>query len=182
MIRRVVVAALLLINFVSRSAAQQINDVRLDVSRPSIYLTFERSGENDLVWLRLHNNTRWAISVRTEDAYDGANVTPLTLSDGRQVSGLADDLEITPEYFVEHAIDQVTTSGRYWCTASTYWLPSARSVVFSFSSKELKEWEQLYIKFIYEWEMDLHPEHRVTFTEYQLQRIINSSPSRSARS
>lgn len=171
-----VIMPLLLVNFVPPSVAQQLNDVRLDASMPSVYLTFERFGENDLVWLRLHNNTRWAISFRTEDVYVGLNVTPLTLSDRRQVLGLAHDLEIVPEYFVEHTIDRVTSHGRYWCTASKSWLPSARSVVFSFSRKDLKEWDQIYITFAYEWESEGNdPEHRVRFYGMNLQRTIDSS-------
>ncbi|MGH9968909.1 MAG: hypothetical protein ACREBG_14070 [Pyrinomonadaceae bacterium] len=161
--QKAIITVLFLVNVVPLSVAQQLNDVQLDASKPSVYLTFERFGENDFVWLRLHNNTRWAISFLTEDLYEGVNVTPLTLSDGRQVSGLVDDLEISPEYFVEQITDRVTTHGRYWCTASTSWLPAARSVVFSFSRKDLKEWDQIYITFVYEWEIGSNPEHRVKF-------------------
>lgn len=174
MMQKVIVAVLLLVNLVRLSVAQEFNEVRLEATRPSVYLTFERFGENDIGWLRLHNNTRWAIRFRTEDLYAGLNVTPLTLSDGRQVSGLADGLEIAPEYFIERVTDGVTSSGRYWCTASTSWLPSARSVVFSFPRKDLKEWDEIYIKFVYEWEHGLDPEHRVKFYERNLQRTIDS--------
>jgi len=173
--QKVIVAVLLLVNLVRLSVAQEFNEVRLDASKPSVYLTFERFGENDFGWLRLHNNTRWAISFRTQDLYVGLNVTPLMLSDGRQVSGLADGLEIAPEYFIERVTDGVTSYGRYWCTASTSWLPSARSVVFSFPRKDLKEWDEVYIKFVYEWENGLNPEHRVKFYERNLQRTIDSS-------
>ncbi len=175
MLQKMIVTGLLLVNLVRLSVAQESNDVRLDASKPSVYLTFERFGENDIGWLRLHNNTRWAISFRTEDSYVGLNVTPLTLSDGRQVSGLADSLEITPEYFIENVTDGVTSSGRYWCTASTSWLLSARSVVFSFPRKDLKEWDEIYIKFVYEWEKGLNPEHRVKFCDRNLPRTIESS-------
>jgi len=56
------------------------DDVRLSRDRPSVYLTFVRvararplrpgqSGER--VWLRLHNNTRWRISVPAFDVPEG---------------------------------------------------------------------------------------------------------------
>ena len=175
MMQKVIITLLLLANLVRLSVAQEFNDVRLDASKPSVYLTFERFGENDFGWLRLHNNTRWAISFQTQEHYVRSNVTPLALNDGRQVSGLADGLEITPEYFIERVTDGVTSSGRYWCTASTSWLPSARSVVFSFPRKDLKEWDQIYIRFVYEWENGGNPEHRVTFYERNLQRTTDSS-------
>jgi hypothetical protein len=181
MMLKVTITVLLLVNLVPLSVAQQFNDVRLDASKPSVYLTFERFGENDIGWLRLHNNTRWAISFRTQDLYVGPNVTPLTLDDGRQVSGLADGFEIAPEYFIERVTDGVTSSGRYWCTASTSWLPSARSVVFSFPRNDLKEWDEIYIKFVYEWENGLNPEHRVKFYEGNIQRTIDSTAAHNKR-
>lgn len=140
MMQNVIINVLLLVELGPLSLAQHLNDVRLDASKPSVYLTFERFGETDFAWLRLHNNTRWAISFRTEDLYVGSNVTPLVLGDGRHVSGLTDNLEVAPEYFIEHEIDGVTSRGRYWCTDSASWLPSARSVVFRLSAKDLKEW------------------------------------------
>ena len=164
MMKPLLLTVLLFLSPILPSAAPQSSDARLDASRPTVYLTFERFGEGDSVWLRLHNNTRWAISLRTERAYIGADVTPLLLGDGRQVSGLADGLEIAPEYFIEHATDRITSSGRQWCTASTSWLASGRSVVFGFARKDLKEWEQLYVSFTYEWESGGHdPEHQGKF-------------------
>ena len=49
-------------------------DVRLSKDKPTVYITFERAGErkplyasesNQGVWLRLHNNSRWAINFCT---------------------------------------------------------------------------------------------------------------------
>jgi hypothetical protein len=162
----------LLTGLVLTAHAQQPDAIPLDVSKPTIYLTFERFGENDSLWLRLHNNTRWAISFRTENRYVRASVTPLKLNDGRLVLGLADNLEIVPEYFIEHATDRVTTNGKYWCTALTSWLPSGRSVVFSFPRKNLKSWEQIYVTFTYEWERgDYDPEHKVRFHGFDLDKL-----------
>jgi hypothetical protein len=164
MMRTILSTLLLLSSLVLTVHAQQSGAVSQDISKPTIYLTLERFGENDSVWLRLHNNTWWAISFRTDDPYQGASVTPLILGDGRQVPGLADDLEVAPEYFIEHATDRVTTHARSWCTASRSWLPPGRSVVFSFPRKDLKSWEQIYVRFTYEWEQGGNdPEHKVKF-------------------
>ena len=172
---KALIPILFLITLASPSAAQQSREVRLNASKPTIYLSFEGLGKDDSVWLRLHNNSLRAISFRTEDSYAGTNVIPLMLRDGRQVSGLVDGLEIVPEYFVEHVTERVTTNGQYWCTASTSWLPSGHSVTFSFPRKVLRKWEQIYIRFGYEWESGGYdPEHRVKFYGIDLQRAINA--------
>lgn len=170
--RIILMTLLLLTGLVVTARAQQTDAVLLDVSKPTVYLTFERFGENDAVWLRLHNNTRWAINFRTEERYSGASITPLRLNDGRQVSGLIDNIEIVAEYFIEHATERVTTSGQYWCTSATSWLPSGRTVVFSFPRKSLKSWEQIYVRFTYEWERgDYDPEHKVKFDGFDLDKL-----------
>jgi hypothetical protein len=43
------------------SQKQEKSDAYLDASESTIYLSFERFGGNDSVWLRLHNNSLWAI-------------------------------------------------------------------------------------------------------------------------
>jgi hypothetical protein len=164
MMRTILTALLLLGSLVSAVHAQQSGAVSQDISKPTIYLTLDRFGGNDSVWLRLHNNTLWAINFRTKDMYQGSNVTTMILADGRHVPGLADQLEVVPEYFIEHATASVTTSGQSWCTASRSWLPPGRSVVFSFPRKDLKPWEEIYVRFTYEWEQgENDPEHKVKF-------------------
>jgi hypothetical protein len=167
MTRTTLIILLGLVSFALADARQS-----QDSGKPAIYLTFERVGGDDSVWLRLHNNTPWAVSFRTEHDYQGKDVTPLVLGEGRVVPGLADGLEVTPEYFIEHATDRVTTSARGWCTATTSWLPPGRSVVFSFPREALKSWEEVYIRFTYEWEGGGHdPEHRVKFSGFDLSKV-----------
>src|SRR5438270_806464 len=78
-------------------------DVRLSKDKPTLYITFERAGErkplfasesNRGVWLRLHNNTRWAINFCTLSLYVGTKVAPLQLSDGRSTLGLREGVEV----------------------------------------------------------------------------------------
>jgi hypothetical protein len=154
-----VLCVLALTPHVRQSAA-----VTRKAGKPTVCLTIERLAGDGSVWLRLHNDTKWAISFRTEQPYDGAGATAFALGDGRVVYGLADNLEVAPEYFIEHATDRVTTVGRGWCTSVASWLPPGRSVLFSFPRESIKPWEQLYVRFTYEWEQsENEPEHQVKF-------------------
>lgn len=54
------------------------NDVRIDVNKPSVYITFEHYGEGDSVWLRMHNNSRWTISFYTDESFYGLTDKPST--------------------------------------------------------------------------------------------------------
>lgn len=72
-------------------------DVLVSNDKPTVYITFERSGprnpvfaaeSNQGIWLRLHNNTRWAINFSTLSLYIGEKIAPLRLGDGRGVLGL----------------------------------------------------------------------------------------------
>src|SRR5215212_7801727 len=58
----------------ARLADDDFKHVRLDKSKPSIYLEFERRGKrqplregepDEGVWIRLHNNTKWTIYIPT---------------------------------------------------------------------------------------------------------------------
>jgi hypothetical protein len=96
MIRRVLALVLFFAGLPISCAAQLTSEVRIDSTKPTVYLAFERLGENGLVWLRLHNNTEWALSLSTETP--GAGLVPLTQINGKTVSALADGSEISPEY------------------------------------------------------------------------------------
>jgi hypothetical protein len=85
-------------------------DVLISHDKPTIYITFERSGKrkplydaesNQGIWLRLHNNTQWAIHFCTQSLYVGQKVTPLQLRDGRGVLGLREGVEVSPCHGVE---------------------------------------------------------------------------------
>ena len=74
---KTVLAALCLMLLASTAYSQQRSrpsktapaDVRLDAAKPTTYLKFERYDGED-VRLRLHNNSRWAVAVRTEESFD----------------------------------------------------------------------------------------------------------------
>ena len=165
MIRKVLATILFFGSIAVSCAAQQASDMRLDPGKPTVYLTFDHIGDPGLVWLRLRNNSRWAISFRTENA--AAILVPLRLSDGRVVNGLADGLAVSPEYVIENLPE--LSKREYWCTSASSWLAPGVSAIFSIPREDLKPVGRLKISFIYEWEgPGNEPEHRVDFREFEL--------------
>jgi len=153
---------------------EQVNEVRLDSSKPSVYLAFDHLEENGSLWLRLRNNSRWAISFRTENP--GTIIAPLGLKDGRTVNGLADSIDISPEYFIENITDRVLYKGHYWCTSTTSWIPPGLSAIFSFPREDLRPVGRIFVSFSYEWEGEVRePEHRVVFSEFDLSNSLKST-------
>lgn len=173
MIRKVLATILFFGSLAVSCSAQQASDVLIDSTKPTVYLAFERVGENGRVWLRLHNNTQWAISLLTETP--GAVLDPFRLTNGRTVSALADGSEISPEYLIENVPDP--GYGEYWCTITRSWLAPGRSTIFSFPREHLKFVGRVSVSFKYEWESEgQEPEHRVRFNETDLSRILAPAP------
>lgn len=173
-------------------------DVKISKDKPTVYLTFERAGErkplfasesNQGVWLRLHNNTRWAINFCTLSLYIGPKVASLRLSDGRGVLGLRDGVEVNMCHQVEAVKSYesgVTPEGGMFNgkpvkvqplpvgygtgdVFSTSWLPAGGSVIFSVPREHLAKLFAVYIPYNYEWEYGERtfrsdePQHRVYF-------------------
>jgi len=131
--------------------------------KPTIYITFERvgkraplrNGESDEgIWLRLRNNTRWAIILEMNDVpteeYGDAVLFYEVLSD-----------------------DKVVIDARcHVCSLSK--LPSDHSLVFSLPREYLSKGLTLRIRFNYEWEANkngstsLEPQHFVEFSSSSL--------------
>ena len=169
MIRELLATILFFGSIAVSGAAQQINNTRLDPVKPTVYLTFEHPGENGLVWLRLRNNSHWAISFRTEN--QAAIVVPWRLSDGRLVNALADGLPVTPEYVIENVTDHGRAES--WCTSAHSWLAPGVSAIFSIPREYMKPVGRLKISFTYEWEgPGKEPEHRVDFCEFELENAL----------
>jgi hypothetical protein len=191
---------LILCCFSNAAIAQQVNsaasedDIRLSKGHPAIYITFERRGTavdpmtsplaetgkpvsrstgGQDYWLRIHNNSRWAILFQTWSLYLGESVSPMRLSDGRSVLGLNDDIEVNAVYRVEESDGRVVPYGGD--SYSESWLPPGRSVVFSVDRGHLANDRSIYIYYSYEWEFghaysyNLAPEHRVMYWGYRLQ-------------
>jgi hypothetical protein len=187
---------------VSKVSCLNNDDVLLDRNKPSIYLTFERRGQrtprnpdesSEGIWLRLHNNTRWAIST-----YAGSGVSlsktsfaPLLLFNKRQ-PGLLDGVEIDAGYYVDADLQSNISPPkllRHDSLASEVWLPSGRTLIFSVPREHLGKYLSISVPFQYQWERrpdakatkisllsileeDINPTHRVHFYYYQLQRQL----------
>jgi len=168
-------------------------DIRLSKDHPAVYITFERRGKalnpmesrlaetgetskskerGEDIWLRLHNNSRWAIQFPTWSLYLGKKVSPYRLSDGKSILGLSDGAEVNAVYQVVEADGRVVPNGGD--TSSQSWLPPGCSVIFSVSREHLSKGRSIYVYFTYEWESgqtysnNLAPEHRSMYWGYRL--------------
>jgi hypothetical protein len=192
-------------HFLQRVLPSSRQQVILVSNRPSVYISFEHLGERQAtrsgeparrVWLAVHNNTRWAISLCTERGYILPPIAgPLTLADGRHVLGLRDGVEVDPCFQVEAIKGQETLStsdggvltrpiqapstipmGTTGDILGSTWLPSGFSVVFSVPRADLAEHLEIYLSFAYEWESSKNdsgtgePEHRIYFRASDLPR------------
>jgi hypothetical protein len=169
-------------------------DIRLSKEKPGIYITFERLGKapnpmdarlgetgepskskergND-VWLRLHNNTRWAIGFRTWSLYVGKSVTPYRLPNGANSFGLGGGMEVNVVYRVEESDGEVVPYGGD--NSSYSLLPPGRSIIFSVMREHLSKGRSINVEFEYEWEFgqtysnNLAPVHRSEYYGTRLQ-------------
>jgi hypothetical protein len=198
--------------------------ILLSKDKPTIYITFERAGkvkrmptrlaatdtspersddQNDesiqVVWLRLHNNTRWAINFPTDSLYVGPKITPIRLCDGRGALGLRTDIEVNARYEVEagSGYESVRASDGGLIKNSpvdaakppvinrsdmfsTSWLPPGGSVIFSVPREQLAERLAIYIPYNYEWEYGERtfrsdePQHRVYFRASDLPEKVQT--------
>jgi len=138
----------------------------LDVRHPSVYLQYDHEAERQPVhpgegrtgiWLRIHNNTRGAISIPTEGLYIGLKVAPLTLMSGKGVLGIRDGIEITPLYSVEQERETgfdklpVTWHGDVYATS---WVRSGGTVLMSLPKDDLVKERRVVLPFSYEWESE----------------------------
>ena len=140
--------------------SQTANDVRIDPKKPSVYFTPERL-DGDKLWLRLHNNSRWAISFWTEKP---AEITiPFRLADGREVKTLVDGAEVSPEYVIENPV--IGGYAEYSCVISETWLAPGNSALMAVPVEKLKPLAEFYLTFRYEWAGNGNePEHRARFS------------------
>lgn len=199
----------------AKSQTPCMREVQIAPNKPTIYMTFERvghlkpelprliatgapnppkdapnstpAGEVEVVWLRLHNNTRWAINFPTDSLYLPPKVTPLRLCDGRGALGLLEGIEVNARYEVESkgGYESVHMPGgkidiqpidapkppaiRRSDALSTSWLPPGRSVIFHVPREHLAKHFVVYVPFNYEWESSgREPEHRVYFRSHDL--------------
>jgi hypothetical protein len=143
-------------------------EVRLDATKPTTYLRFERYDAED-VWLRLHNNSRWAVSIRTEESFHIHE--PSKWGGRRDALGLLEGVEVSPAYEIERYPHEQSVYHN-GCTFSESWIPSGRSILFKVTRAPLTYPATLRVNFRYEWELDDEPEpgHYVHFSGHELPR------------
>jgi hypothetical protein len=149
----------IIVSFTAHS--QTPTEVRLDPQQPTIYFTAERLVGNNL-WLRLHNNSRWAIDFYAERPVE-INI-PYRLADGSEVKSLVEGAELSPQYDIENPNGGYAV---YSCVKYKLWLTPGTSVLMSVPVEKLKPLAYFWVKFTYEWEGEgEQPEHRVRFRYY----------------
>lgn len=182
--------------------------------RPTVYLAFEREGKrepvhasesNQGIWLRLHNNSKWAINFCTPSLYIPPKVAPVRLPEGRGVLALVDGVEVSVCHGVEELKSYEWVLGRAGeakkrkttkdstqqvgydtgDVSSSAWLPSGSSIVFSVPREHLSKGLAIFVRFNYAWEYGERtfrsdePEHRVYFRASDL--LQKSSAIKGAR-
>lgn len=194
--------------------------VRLDAKQPAVYLEFVKVGtcshaqsfttltENpcesrrkditvdtfEAVWLRLRNNSRWAVELKAGNIYMAPKTDGYRLQDGRMITGASDGVEMDIEYDVEAArgYEEVETDKgterklitvqapyiKRMSVAYQVFLPPGRSLVFAVKREYLAKHLSVFVQYVYEWETsEKHsafeePRHRVYFSDYRLQEAL----------
>ena len=171
-------ASVLSVSAQKRRNSSAQNDVRIDKSKPSVFISYDHEGSrtplkaaesNRGVWLRLQNNTTTSLffpsfSVPRELGDVGMfyDIISMSYSNNYQDPSLP-----TPETTAEE-LPVGYTLGH---TSSAYLLGPGRSVLFSVPREHLPKGVALRFSFNYEWELEGEmefvrrgePEHHVLF-------------------
>jgi hypothetical protein len=152
----------------SREGAKRFRIVK---DKPTVYISFDHAGRrepllngegNQGIWLRLHNNTRWAVRLQMSGVprqYGDANLFYEVLSENEVV------------------IDMKC----HVCSSNK--LAPGKPILFSLPREYLNKDLAIRISFSYDWEEDergstsLEPQHYVYFYSSKLPRTVGSSRS-----
>jgi len=131
-----------------------------------------RCQDKQNIFLRIENNMKWAVAVRSDKLYYRTGKT-VKLENGRDFFSLPTNKPVELQYYVEqfgplqdgHTIPQLARPD----SGSINWIAPRESVYFSVPFRSLRDDLQVSVNFNYEWEMDEHglfettPEHKVFF-------------------
>ena len=126
------------------------------------------------VWLRLHNNSKFAISFRTDSMYLGKRASMYQFPDGSKVLSLVDGAEVSIQYQIAEKDGRSVPYGSD--NAFMSWLAPGRSVLFSARREHLANDRMIYVDFNYDWEKgdrysyNLAPVHRSEYYGYRLEQ------------
>ena len=153
-----------------------------------------RVDEFAAVWLRVHNNSRWAIGIKAGNSYVVPMADGFTLQDGRTVTAGSEGVDIDLQYDVEaeRGYERVETAKgteyqfidvkapyiKRLGIFSQIWIPSGRSLIFAVRREYLAKHLMVYLPYKYEWETSQtnvgfeEPEHRAYFSWYKFQKAL----------
>lgn len=167
-------------------------DVRISRNHPTVYLSFVRyskpepaqAGEGgERVWLRLHNNTRWSISLLASDVRKGLGDASLhyeVAPNPRPPAVLAPPAVVASGGAIEKpeaaAIPCELTVSELCHSCTVIKLPRGSSLLFSVPRGHLCWNAILRVRFSYEWEGDavdalsgdVGPQHSVAIAGFRL--------------
>lgn len=145
----------------------QGENFRLDLSKPSAFISFEKfvekkspqEGEdNEELWLRFHNNTKWKLFVKAIGEDKEHEVYGI-LYEVQRIRGM--------EWKTKDA--DIPIGRRQVHVGSILEIESGKSILFSVTRKHLADGLSILVSFSYEWEKlgksggDLELLHQATF-------------------
>jgi hypothetical protein len=170
--RATLILALLLTttSFAQSSDDELKSGGRVKADKPTVYLEYVCL-DKQKVYMRMHNNTVWHISVDTDELYPPK--TQIKLRNGVNTSAAPNDREISLHYRVEgwalpwECVEVPKVA--YPDNGFANWIASQDSILFSVPAAYLRKDLQVIVRFNYEWEVTKQgytisdPEHRVSF-------------------
>jgi hypothetical protein len=158
-----------------KAASLTRDDVVIRRNKATLFICADRKlietngkDKEEVLWLRLHNNTIWTIRFGAEKK--GTFEKSLNLSNGKVIPGLTGQSVAFPRYEIEANKTGTKSQMPEWGDFGTAsWLPSNTSAVFSVPIKYINK-GTLFLQYKYEWEFsgaigdESHaPIHRVYF-------------------
>ena len=149
-----------------KSGRTEAKGFRIMKEKPTVYISFDHAGKREPllkgesdqgIWLRLHNNTRWAIRLQM-------NGVPRQYGDANLFYEVLSENEV------------VVDMGCHVCSSNK--LPPGKSILFSIPREYLNKDLAIRISFSYEWEEDergstsLEPQHYVYFYSSALPKTL----------
>lgn len=140
--------------------------------KPSVYIGFERTGKrrppgddvsNKAVWLKLHNNMRFAIKFCAHGLLDKSG-NLLTNEQAGEI-GLSYDIELTNHSIFKGSRTEIPYGNNATDFCHIFTLDAGKAVVFSVPAEHLVKGLSIKVPFNYEWESESenNPIHFVYF-------------------
>lgn len=181
------------VSALQESSQNKNGSILIRKDRPSVYIEFQRSGKapplfegekEERIWLRLYNNTRWAIafcSFSVKDAYGAIGVvhkvkeypTSIGGDEGEVRGRRGSERRSLPKDINQNESTKTPKGYSTWDTCTPYSLDSGKSVAFSIPREHLGKDLYIEIEFWPEWEnrdneLGDFPQSYVSFGSLQL--------------